>query len=235
MQEVRVQLAIVFGMQLVVNNTIEFMVPYVQAWQKRRLRKADKSLSSVAPPVLSAAEREATLGHYEGALSEYDELVMQFGFVTFFVTAFPVAPMLALINNMIEQQVDSTKLLSFYRRPDPKPVRSIGVWYTLLTIQSYIAVITNCAVVIFNSSITADYTVAQQLMLFIAAEHVFLGLKIALDYMMGSMSKSVKLHLARQTHVGNVLIVGGLDVNASHLDHILRDENDLNKKNPALI
>ena len=35
-------------------------------------------------------------------LDEYLELVIQYGFVTLFVAAFPLAPLFALINNVVE-------------------------------------------------------------------------------------------------------------------------------------
>ena len=34
--------------------------------------------------------------------AEYLEMVVQFGFITIFVCAFPLAPLLALINNILE-------------------------------------------------------------------------------------------------------------------------------------
>ena len=41
---------------------------------------------------------------------------LQFGFVTMFVTAFPLAPLFALINNIIEIRLDAIKMLTMERR-----------------------------------------------------------------------------------------------------------------------
>ncbi|XP_076340392.1 anoctamin-7-like isoform X2 [Tachypleus tridentatus] len=43
------------------------------------------------------------------------EMVLQFGFVTIFVVAFPLAPLFALLNNITEIRLDARKF--FLRRP----------------------------------------------------------------------------------------------------------------------
>jgi len=48
---------------------------------------------------------------------EYLELVVQFGFVTVFVSAFPLAPLFALINNFFEIRFDAKKIITSFKRP----------------------------------------------------------------------------------------------------------------------
>lgn len=38
-------------------------------------------------------------------------LVLQFGFITIFVAAFPIAPLFALLNNWVEIRLDAKKLV----------------------------------------------------------------------------------------------------------------------------
>ncbi len=38
-------------------------------------------------------------------------LVLQFGFITLFVAAFPIAPLFALLNNWVEIRLDAKKLV----------------------------------------------------------------------------------------------------------------------------
>ncbi len=53
----------------------------------------------------------------EGSLfHEYLELVIQYGLITIFVAALPIAPLLALINNFIEIRVDANKFVVVQRR-----------------------------------------------------------------------------------------------------------------------
>lgn len=53
-------------------------------------------------------------------------LVLQFGFVTIFVAAFPLAPLFALLNNVLEIRLDARKLVCSYRRPVGVRVPNIG-------------------------------------------------------------------------------------------------------------
>ena len=53
--------------------------------------------------------------------------VIQFGFVTLFVAAFPLAPFFALINNIIELRSDANKFVTQFRRDTPNRAATIGL------------------------------------------------------------------------------------------------------------
>lgn len=69
--------------------------------------------------------------------------VVQFGFITLFVASFPLAPLLALINNIIEVRVDSWKLTTQFRRPVASKAHSIGAWQEILNGMAILSVVTN--------------------------------------------------------------------------------------------
>ncbi|XP_050464477.1 anoctamin-1 isoform X1 [Cataglyphis hispanica] len=83
---------------------------------------------------------------------EYLEMVLQYGFVTIFVAAFPLAPFFALLNNIFEMRLDAKKLLTMYRRPVGQRVRDIGIWYRILDSISKLSVITNGFIIAFTSN-----------------------------------------------------------------------------------
>lgn len=60
------------------------------------------------------------------AIGDYGELVIQFGYVTLFVVAFPLAPLLALVSNWVEIRVDAYKILNLCCRTDPDGAQDIG-------------------------------------------------------------------------------------------------------------
>ena len=78
---------------------------------------------------------------------DYAELAVQFGYITLFVVAFPLAPLLALANNYVEFRSDAFKLLTQMQRPVPRGAEDIGSWQGVFTTISCIAVVTNSALV----------------------------------------------------------------------------------------
>ena len=53
-------------------------------------------------------------------------LVIQFGFITIFVAAFPLAPLFAWLNNVIEIRLDAFKFVSVLQRPVAERAQDIG-------------------------------------------------------------------------------------------------------------
>ena len=75
-------------------------------------------------------------------------------FIGLFVAAFPLAPLFALINNVIEIRVDAYKYVTTLRRPLAQRVENIGAWANILQTLTYISVFTNVSISIsiYNSS-----------------------------------------------------------------------------------
>lgn len=59
--------------------------------------------------------------------------VIQFGFVTLFVASFPLAPLFALLNNIIEIRLDAKKFVTELRRPVAARAKDIGDSTTLMS------------------------------------------------------------------------------------------------------
>lgn len=77
--------------------------------------------------------------------------VIQFGFVTLFVASFPLAPLLALVNNILEIRVDAWKLTTQYRRMVPEKAQDIGAWQPIMQGIAVLAVVTNAMIIAFTS------------------------------------------------------------------------------------
>lgn len=82
---------------------------------------------------------------------EYLEMMIQFGFITIFVPAFPIAPLFALVNNVMELRTDAKKFLHQFRRPISVRNKSIGIWFSILSVLSRIAVRSNACLIAFTS------------------------------------------------------------------------------------
>ena len=128
-----------------------------------------------------AAEILSVVGWCWNVTSSNLIAVLQFGFVTIFVAAFPLAPLFAWINNVIELRADANKFVTLYKRPLAVRAENIGkryrpddfsgtvlcigyfkgiwmkvfiiagIWYQLLFAVSRLSVLTNVS---FSSGLT---------------------------------------------------------------------------------
>uniref|UniRef100_A0A3Q3WK24 Anoctamin n=1 Tax=Mola mola TaxID=94237 RepID=A0A3Q3WK24_MOLML len=94
--------------------------------------------------ILTQAEMESCMQTYADTFQDYQEMFVQFGYVVLFSSAFPLAAMCALINNIIEIRSDAFKLCTGLQRPFGIRVESIGQWQTVMEAMGLIAIIVNC-------------------------------------------------------------------------------------------
>lgn len=98
--------------------------------------------------VVGPCRSEDTSGRADFDTLFFSVAVIQFGFITLFVASFPLAPLLALMNNILEIRVDSWKLTTQYRRPVAAKAHSIGVWQEILNGMAILSVVTNVSLLI---------------------------------------------------------------------------------------
>lgn len=67
---------------------------------------------------------------------DYSDMVIQIGLVTFFSTVFPLAPLIAFINNVLLIRVHAYKICYTRQRPVSHKISGIGVWEDVLQIMS---------------------------------------------------------------------------------------------------
>ncbi|KAG9306899.1 hypothetical protein G9A89_002568 [Geosiphon pyriformis] len=95
---------------------------------------------------LSRVRKEVSLPVYE-IYEDYAELITQYGYVSLFSPAWPLAPVFALLNNWVELRSDAIKLCVHTRRPIPARADSIGPWLDNLTMITWLSSITNPSLV----------------------------------------------------------------------------------------
>ncbi|CAG8562084.1 14082_t:CDS:10, partial [Ambispora leptoticha] len=84
--------------------------------------------------------------------SDYQEMVVQFGFISLFSTVFPLAPLFALLNNLVKIRTDAHKYIVVMQRPIGFLAQNIGMWDTIIHVISFLSVLTNATIVAFHSS-----------------------------------------------------------------------------------
>lgn len=153
LMELMIQLAIIMigkqFMNAVLENLWPLLLKYLYSFKLRTGKNRDRSLRGKGKRYI--ADLKLVEFGSRGLFPEYLEMVLQYGFVTIFVAAFPLAPLFALINNVCEMRFDAKKLLAYYRRPVFARVRSIGIWYRILDCISKLSVITNGFIIAFTS------------------------------------------------------------------------------------
>ncbi|KFP79370.1 Anoctamin-6, partial [Acanthisitta chloris] len=145
--ELTTQLAIIVGGKAIWNNIQEVLVPLVKNLIGRY------SAAARSDKVVPRWEQDYHLQPIGklGLFYEYLEMVIQFGFVTLFVASFPLAPLLALMNNMLEIRLDAWKMTTQFRRMVPQKAQDIGAWQPILQSIAILAVVTNAMIIAFTS------------------------------------------------------------------------------------
>ncbi|NXO13697.1 ANO9 protein, partial [Oriolus oriolus] len=160
-----IQMAVIMLLKQTISNIMEYLIPLI-SHQLRKKRKRPKKRS-----VMLGEEEEVEdpckkqwLKNYElnevnifSLFNEYLEMVIQYSFTTIFVAAFPLAPLLALINNVIEIHMDAIKMMRLHRRMVPRKTNDIGIWLQILEAIGILAVIGNGLVI----AITSDFIPVQ--------------------------------------------------------------------------
>ncbi|KAJ7483438.1 calcium-activated chloride channel-domain-containing protein [Mycena latifolia] len=95
---------------------------------------------------LEGVRKEVALPEYE-LFGDYSEMVTQFGYVALWSTIWPLAPVMALVNNFFELRSDAFKITVHNRRPIPARTDTIGPWLDTLSFLTWLAALTNSALV----------------------------------------------------------------------------------------
>ncbi|KAK3592593.1 hypothetical protein CHS0354_001760 [Potamilus streckersoni] len=143
--ELAQQLAVIMIGKQIINNIQEVFVPKIKALLHKWKIKMDKNA------IRTRWEEDYELIENEGLFEEYLEMVLQFGFITIFVAAFPLAPLFALLNNWVEIRLDAHKFVCETRRPVAERAQDIGVWFSILDALAKLAVISNAFLIAFTS------------------------------------------------------------------------------------
>jgi len=213
MKVLRIQLATIFMMHTLFGQAVEVLWPFLQesfigAWHAftfslriccwniwRRFKayfcyipvndaEEDAIYETIDSNIYTDEEQNGFRPTFPGVLVEYNELVLQYGYVILFAPAFPLAALLAVLNNVVELKSDGFKLCKSYRRPQYICAQDIGSWQYIIEVVSVLAVVTNCAIIAFTSHSLARLHVVEQkdkltqVLLAFFAEHTLLMFKI---------------------------------------------------------
>ncbi|CAD6971097.1 unnamed protein product [Tilletia controversa] len=95
---------------------------------------------------MAKVKRELGLPNYD-PFGDFAEMASQFGFVVLWSVIWPLNPVFAFVNNFFELRTDLLKICVNARRPVPVRTDSIGPWLEVLGFLSWLAAMSNAALV----------------------------------------------------------------------------------------
>ncbi|KAJ6638053.1 Anoctamin-1 [Pseudolycoriella hygida] len=155
--ELCIQLVIIMVGKQALNAIVEMLIPFlIKSFNtvRNKMYKTDTGDGTVQLISCNQWTNDYKLLAWSprGLFDDYLEMIIQYGFVTLFVVAFPLAPLFALLNNVFEMRLDAKKFLKYYRRPVPTRVKDIGVWFNIMSILGRIAVVSSAFIIAFSSN-----------------------------------------------------------------------------------
>ncbi|OQR85122.1 transmembrane protein 16K, partial [Thraustotheca clavata] len=119
---------------------------------------------------------------YKDTFSDFKEMILQYCYVTLYAPIFPLAPLFAYLNNLIEARSDFFKLINIYglQRPYAKHADGIGIWSRLLYVISIVAVLVNCG--LLGIYLAPDMSDMHRCCLIFFLEHIILLVKVCVDW-----------------------------------------------------
>lgn len=142
-----IQLAIIMTGKQILNNFKEIGIPWIKKFCASRTAKDETEENKYM-----RWEQDNDLPPPPDTMfDEYLEMVIQYGFVTLFVAAFPLAPLFALLNNIIEIRLDAIKFVKIWKRPVAAKAQDIGAWYGILKTLTFLAILTNAFIIAWTS------------------------------------------------------------------------------------
>ncbi|XP_038663482.1 anoctamin-9-like [Scyliorhinus canicula] len=149
MTDLLIQMAVIMVLKQVLSTTLEYAVPaFKRNWRNKR-RFSKKNVEKITKYWI----KNYSLNEFNSYsfFNEFLEMAIQYGFTTIFVAAFPLAPLLALLNNLIEIRLDARKMIQLLRRPIPRKAKDIGIWLEILEVIGVFAIIGNGLVITLTS------------------------------------------------------------------------------------
>jgi len=141
--------------------------------------------------------------------NDYNKMVIQFGYVTMFASAFPLGSLCALANNLLEMRTDAWKRLKAMQRPAPtQRGEDIGKWMDILQLMSIISICTNIAVLCFTGThftqVQLGLGKTEAVWLFLGIEHTVVVTKLIFMLAIPDVPKWVEKFTAHDSYMASV-------------------------------
>ena len=167
--------------------------------EKERIESMKKQMMEAMTKTELEYNKEVYSRH-RSTVEEYSELMIQFGYSTLFVAAFPLAPVFALLGNYLKLRILAQNVFGEMRRPVPAGCKGLGTWTDVLQIISLISVVTNCGIICFTMGSTSA-TSAGSFVMFITLQYLLFACMSAAAYFVPDVPDCVPIQEERTQHL----------------------------------
>lgn len=233
MSDLRIQLASLFGSAIIIQNTLEVGIPYLIDWCKDRSREKKEIAEYGLVRERSEPEEQMDFGAYLNTIDDMAELMVQFGYVTLFIMALPITPLLAVLNNIFEMKVDGYNLIRQSQRPFPNGSYGLGAWNGVLSFFSIVSVGTNVALITWRTTLVtlllennSETGSNENKWIFFSILSIALACIVAVEkFIIPDVPIEVEAAIERQKVIENVLVLGA-QIDPDGDDPPDRDDDD---------
>ncbi|CAG8655444.1 22827_t:CDS:2, partial [Gigaspora rosea] len=248
MIELTIQLAIILIGKQIIGQFSEILIPW--ALSKLEKRQIVREMKILKDKYRRSGRKNTEIPQWiyddrlspnTGTIVEYEEMVIQFGFIALFGSAFPLAPLFAWLNNIVEIRADAFKFIVELQRPVGFLTQDIGTFEEILNILAFMAVLTNAIILAFHSTwmkqqlqqIISDPNNKYELMVarlafIMAFALAFWLIQLFLAYIISDVPSAVRLATEREKYLVKLTmgdIYPALDEFLSTNDSSLFDHN----------
>ena len=237
MSELKFTLAIIFVLQLLLGILLQSFIPLVSKYLNER--DNFNGVPESALQRVTETERDFMLEVYPGNIFTFSDMVIQFGYATMFISAFPLSTVLSLINNyimlrysmycpyLILQRLSylyiyirfgGWKLIYIHQRPLPKSAEDIGRWQSILETMGVFSVIVNAGLSTFTVDALEQQSDLARTWIFFSVVLCLLGTKRLIDIFIPDVPDEVKIQRARQNLYTQKLF---LDIEDGRIDEVV--------------
>ena len=119
----------------------------------------------------------------ESHSENYNELIMEFGWIVLFPPACPAAALIAILSNMIQYKTEKDTIKMFVKRGKPLSAMDIGNWLDYFELISTFGIVNSALLIIFTSekltwfSPDGDWTWSQLVVAVFIIENILLAFR----------------------------------------------------------
>ena len=163
-----------------------------------------------------------------GTLEDFASSIILYGYTTMFISAFPLAACLSLMNSVVEMRIVAWQLCYVYRRPMPRGAQNMGIWYNIMEFMTLVAVVVNAGLIAFTGNTTYEPVV--RVWIFVGISVLVLGAKFLVAAIIPDVPSNVAIQLKRaefftQKVIDNLDDDDTWESELSELDRVILENN----------